>query len=127
VRSAFGSPEPFGPIELVADESRVIGCAATWSPNGVYYDGFGIAIKAPDSPPDDRRPIVSNDQLGIPTSEDARTDMCAGLGISWIGVRGAASGVRPVVIDEPGLYIRRGAVLRPNRAVGARRERTSSP
>ncbi len=90
VRSTQGSPEPFGPIELYApDKDPFItagGCGATWSPNGdriAYYDGFGIAIKTPDASPEDRQLIVTNEQLGLQNSEQARTDVCAGLSISW--------------------------------------------
>jgi hypothetical protein len=87
--NALGSPEPFGPIELEDGAGRRIiagGCGAAWSPDGrflAYYDGLGIAIKRPETPPDERSYVVRNADLGIERPDDVHEEGCAGLGISW--------------------------------------------
>ncbi len=92
VRSALGSPVPFGPIEVEdVDATSIVagGCGATWSPDGerfAFYNGFGIALKDADAPPDDVDLIVTNADLEIVAEGSGpREDLCFGLGISWSG------------------------------------------
>ena len=95
VRSALGSPVPFGPIEIHSDDEPWIsagGCGATWSPDGeqiAFYSGSGIALKDPDAAPDDVDLIVTNADLGLEgllpshLEETLPESACFGLGISW--------------------------------------------
>ncbi len=90
IRSSLGSPEAFESIEVEdVDGARIVaeGCGATWSPDGkqmAFYNGFGIALKDADAPPDDVDLIVTNAELEIVAEGSGpREDLCDGLGISW--------------------------------------------
>ena len=95
VRSSLGSPVPFGPIVIQGDGEpwrTPGGCGATWSPDGeliAFYNGDGIALNDPDTPPDDVDLIVTNADLGLEDPLPSQLEesepgiACFGLGISW--------------------------------------------
>lgn len=92
VASALGSPEPFGPIEMIdsAGMSRIMGsgCGAAWSPDGsaiAYYDGRGIVVQGLDAPPDGAKLIVRNRDLVIDDPDAVHEELCAGISITWRG------------------------------------------
>lgn len=90
ITSSAGSPEPFGPIEVidVTGASRIVagGCGAVWSPEGnriAYYDGAGVAISRFDAEsPDDRIYAVRSEALGAGASSQSN-DACSGVGVAW--------------------------------------------
>ncbi len=95
VRSSLGSPVPFGPVVIQGDGEpwrTAGGCGATWSPDGeqiVFYNGDGIALNDPDTPPDDVDLIVTNADLGLEDPLPSQLEesepgiACFGLAISW--------------------------------------------
>jgi hypothetical protein len=90
ITSSAGSPEPFGPIEVidVTGTSSIVagGCGSVWSPDGneiAYYDGVGIAIRRIDAEsPDDRIYSVRNEAFGAGATSQSN-ESCSGVGVAW--------------------------------------------
>lgn len=102
ITSALGSPEPFGPIEVIdiTGATRIIGggCGAAWSPAGdavAYYDGYGIVVQALDAPPDERVQIVSNADLLIDAPQALHKELCDSVAIVWRADAPDASAASP--------------------------------